>query len=304
MLSNAHRVRLTDHWSEADAPLGEDLMLALHARRSADSVDAWRRARPGAALLLALTGTDLYRDIELDAAAQRSLAAADALVVLNAYGARRLPTALQSKCHVVLQSCAARSSAPKSDAQLRAVLVGHLREEKDPRCAFRAAQRLAHRGDIAIDHIGSALDAGLGREAAATAATLPNYRWLGGLPHEETLAHIGAAHVLIHPSRIEGGAHVVVEAIRAGTPVIASRIDGNLGLLGADHDAVFDVGDDAALARLVERARDEPAWLQALRDRLATRAPLFSPEAESAALHQLVDALLAGRNPSLSGRSR
>ena len=103
---------------------------------------------------------------------------------------------------------------------------------------------------------------------------------------------IQTAHLLVHASRMEGGAHVVIEALRSGTPVIASRIDGNLGLLGDDWPAVFEVGDDAALARLIARARDEPAMLEDLRRRALARAPAFAPEAERAALLAIVGPLL------------
>ncbi|MCC6609349.1 MAG: TIGR04348 family glycosyltransferase [Burkholderiales bacterium] len=290
MLHGAYDVRLAAHWSRGD----EALMIALHARRSAASVAAWRATHPDRPLLLALTGTDLYRDIDTDASAQHSLAAADALVVLNELGARRLPEPMRGKCRVILQSCTARRPHTKTKRHLRALMVGHLREEKDPRTYFRAARRLAGRTGIALDHIGAALDPALGAEAAALAAAQANYRWLGALPHAATRRRIQAAHLLVHPSRMEGGAHVVIEAIRSGTPVLASRIEGNLGLLGSDYPGVFEVGDDAALASLLERARAEPAMLTSLQQRLAPRAPLFAPEAERSALRRLVAGLLAG----------
>jgi glycosyltransferase involved in cell wall biosynthesis len=113
------------------------------------------------------------------------------------------------------------------------------------------------------------------------------------LPHGTTLKRIQAAHVLVHPSRMEGGAHVVIEAVRSGTPVLASRIDGNVGLLGEGYDGYFPAGDAAALATLLERVRDEPAMLDRLRRQCAARAALFDPARERAALHRLVDALLA-----------
>jgi glycosyltransferase involved in cell wall biosynthesis len=75
---------------------------------------------------------------------------------------------------------------------------------------------------------------------------------------------------------MEGGAHVVIEAIRSGTPVLASRIDGNLGLLGDDYPGCSTWGDDAALAALLEQARDDPAMLPACAP-AALRAPLFAP---------------------------
>jgi putative glycosyltransferase (TIGR04348 family) len=288
MLGSAYRVRLAAHWDAGD----EALLIALHARRSAASVFAWRQRATRRPLLVALTGTDLYRDIATDADAQASLQLADALVVLNTLGAERLPPALRDKCHVVLQSASARRPLDKPTRHLRALMVGHLREEKDPRTYFRAACRLAQRSDILLDHAGAALDAALGAEAQALAGAQTTYRWLGGIPHAEARRRIQAAHVLVHPSRMEGGAHVVIEALRSATPVLASRIDGNLGLLGTDYAGVFDPGDDAALAAGLERLRDDPDMLAALRAQASARAPLFAPEAERAALQRVVAGLL------------
>lgn len=293
LLQPAYRVRLTDRWAHGD----EAMMIALHARRSAASIEAWHAAHPDRPLALVLTGTDLYRDIDTDAQARHSLTLADSLVVLNERGADRLPAALRGKAHVVLQSCTARLPMTRTPRHLRALMVGHLREEKDPRTYWRAAERLATRTDIRLDHIGDALDPVLGAEATALAARLPGFQWLGGLPHAAVRRRIQAAHVLVHASRMEGGAHVVIEAIRSGTPVLASRIDGNLGLLGGGYEGVFDVGDDAALAALVIRARDDPDMLPELWAQLAPRAALFAPAAERAALHQLVGSLMA-RHPT------
>ncbi|EHR72294.1 glycosyltransferase [Burkholderiales bacterium JOSHI_001] len=293
MLRPAYRVHLTDRWRAGD----EALMIALHARRSASSIAAWRAAHPARPLMLVLTGTDLYRDITTDADARRSLDRADALVVLNELGARGLPEPMRARTQVILQSCSARQALPRTKRHLRALMVGHLRDEKDPRTYWRAVQQLAPRQDIVFDHIGAALDPALGAEAAALATRLPRFRWLGGLAHASVRRHIQAAHVLVHPSRMEGGAHVVIEAIRSATPVLASRIDGNLGLLGSNYEGYFEPGDSQALAALVERARDDADMLAGLMAQLTPRAPLFAPEAERAKLHQLVSALLARRPP-------
>lgn len=289
MLRPAYRVRLAQRWEGGD----EALMIALHARKSAASVAAWRRSRPGRPLLLVLTGTDLYRDIEIDEDARRSLDLADALVVLNEHGPRQLPAALRPKCRVLLQSSPRRRPLEKTTRHLRAVMAGHLRDEKDPRTCWRAVRRLAARGDIRVDHIGAALDATLGAEAAALAAAHPGFRWLGGLSHEATRRRIQRSHVLVHPSRMEGGAQVVIEALRGGTPVLVSAIDGNLGLVGDDYPGVFEAGDDLGLASLLERARDEPGWIDRLAACAAARSDLFAPEAECRALRALVDTLVA-----------
>lgn len=316
MLASAYRVRLTKQWHAGDREAAEDdLMIALHARRSASSIAEWHAAhgmqagarvgagtvadgggqgRALAPLVLALTGTDLYRDIDVDADAQRSLTLADRLIVLNELGAARLPASLRARCAVVLQSCPARQPLPaKPRRHLRALMVGHLRSEKDPATWFRAIARLAPRADLRFDHIGGALDAALAEQARALGAADPRYRWLGERSHAESRRRIQAAHVLVHPSVMEGGAQVVIEAIRSGTPVLASRMDGNVGLLGADYGGYFEVGDDRALAALLERARDDPAMLPALARQVERRAPLFAPEAEAAALHRLVRELLA-----------
>jgi putative glycosyltransferase (TIGR04348 family) len=289
-LAAAYRVRLVARWATGDEPA--DAMIALHARRSAASIAAWAAQSPRRPLLLVLTGTDLYRDIAHDADARRSLALADRLVVLNELGAGGLADAERARCDIVLQSCAARQPLGKTARHLRVLMVGHLRDEKDPCTFFRAVRRLARRADLRFDHVGAALDAALGAEAAALATEVPSYRWLGARPHAETRRRIQAAHLLVHPSRMEGGAHVVIEAMRSGTPVLASRIDGNLGLLGGDYAGVFEPGDDAALATLVERARDDADMLPLLRRQCGARAPLFAPEAEAATLRRIVAALL------------
>jgi putative glycosyltransferase (TIGR04348 family) len=284
LLSAAYRVRLVADWHGGD----EVLMVALHARRSASAVARWRALRPQAALVVVLTGTDLYRDIATNTAAQASLQAADRLIVLNQIGVQALPEALRGKARVVLQSCAARAALAKTPRHLRALMVGHLRPEKSPGTYFEAARRLAHRADIRLDHIGGALDPALGAQAATLMAACPHYRWLGALPHADVRRRIQAAHVLVHPSQMEGGAHVVSEALRSGTPVLASHIAGNVGLLGAGYAGYFPLGDAAALAAQLQRLRDEPAMLARLQQQGLARAELFDPAQESAALHALL----------------
>ena len=293
MLSAAYRVRVAAAWNGGD----EDVMVALHARRSAGAVAQWRSRRGPAPLVVVLTGTDLYRDIAADPSARASLQHADRLIVLNQLGTDALPEGLRSKARVVLQSCAARPGRAKTARHLRALMVGHLRPEKSPRTYFDAARLLASRKDILLDHVGAALDPALGTEAAALSKDCPCYRWLGGLAHGRTRERIAAAHVLVHPSRMEGGAHVVIEAVRSATPVLASCIDGNLGLLGTGYDGYFPVGDAGALAALLQRLRDAPAMLAHLQRQCEARAVLFDPMRESAGLHALMGDMLGLADP-------
>ncbi len=289
MLSTDYAVSLSDRWPDGFAAReGCGAMLALHARRSAPSISAFAKAHPGRPLIVALTGTDLYRDIAVDAQAQTSLALAHRLIVLQDHAPSDVPEEYRHKVDVCFQSTASRKRLPKTKQRLRAVAVGHLRDEKDPLTLLRAMQRLRARDDILLDHIGAPLDAALAQAAQALARAQSNYRWLGNVPHTATLARIQRAHVLVHPSVMEGGAHVVMEAVCSGTPVLASHMAGNVGMLGSDYGGYFAVGDDVALAALLMRARDDAGWLDQLKRQATARATWFAPERERQTLHAIV----------------
>ncbi len=293
-LLSPHTVRIVRSWPDAQAAQDE-VMLALHARRSAPAVQAWFDQRGSKGLGLVLTGTDLYRDIQHDAAAQAALTQAHSLVVLQSQGLQALPQVHHSKTRVILASSRSRQTLTKTTRHLRVVMVGHLRDEKDPLTLMAAAQLLRTQPDIFIDHIGQALDPALARAARETQAQCPRYRWLGGLPHAATLQRIQRAHLMVHTSRMEGGAHVLMEALRSGTPVLASRIDGNLGMLGDNYPGTFEVGDAPALADLLQQCRSDQDTVGGLLSHLsalcAERATLFEPQAERSALHRWVQAL-------------
>jgi len=296
-----YQTRVAQRWVDESA----DVLLALHARRSADSVARWAASKgvsanaPGLAVVL--TGTDLYRDIQTDALAQASLLAARQLVLLQPRATRALPSHLQAKARLIFQSTASRQTLPKTTQHLRAVMVGHLREEKSPQTLFAAAALLQSHSDVLIDHIGQALDAALGAQAQACADAYPHYRWLGALSHAATRGHIQRAHVLVHTSRMEGGAHVLMEAVCSGTPVLASCIDGNVGMLGESYAGYFEHGDARALADLLLRCRTDPAFYRRLQTQCAARVALFAPHLEQIALHSLVLDLLP---PLASSSSR
>lgn len=295
LLAGHYRCCIVSHWqpqAQADPLTEPQALLVLHARRSADSAAAWAQAHPGRGLAVVLTGTDLYRDIQTDASAQRSLALAQRLVVLQPLGVQALPAALHDKTRVILQSTTSRRTLDKTARHLRVVMVGHLREEKSPQTLMQAARLLRDRPDIRIDHIGAALDPALGRLARQTMADCPNYRWLGGLTHAATRGHIQRAHVLVHCSQLEGGAHVLMEAVCSGTPVLASQVPGNVGMLGADYAGYFPWGDAQALVEALLRLREPSGMLAQLQAQCRLRAPLFAPSAERAALLSLLTDLI------------
>ena len=284
----------------ADAPIGKSgietgharVLIALHARRSAAAIRGWSDAKRGP-LIVVLTGTDLYHDIHHDAEAHDSLVRATRLVVLNEQGVNDLPAAFRAKARCILQSCPGTAPRHRSPRRLRLLMVGHLRTEKAPDTFFALARRLGGRQALQLIQIGKALDPALGVAAHALARQEPRYRYLGARSHAETLQRLRTAHVLVHPSRMEGGAHVVLEAVRHGTPVLASRIPGNVGMLGEDYAGYFPVGDADALLALIDRCRATQGapdgFLAHLSAQCAARSPLFDPARERASLLELLD---------------
>lgn len=282
-LSGVAQVRIAPTWDGGPY----DAMIALHARRSAEPIARMADAQPRIPIALVLTGTDVYRDIEVSAAARHSLECASRLVVLQSDALSRLQPAHRSKARVIVQSATARQPRPSTQS-IDLVAVGHLREEKDPRALMDAARRLPADTRIRIVHVGHALDPALGDEARATMAACPHYRWVGGASHESSRRWIARANALVHMSRMEGGAQVIIEAVRSGVPVLASRIGGNTGLLGESYAGYFEVGDGLAMAKAMERFATEPGFASLLAEQCSLREPAFRPEVERRLVRQLL----------------
>ena len=293
-LANHSDIALLADWPQPSAlpATGAALMIALHARRSAPSIAAWARALPQQPLVVMLTGTDLYRDIQSDPTARLSLDLASHLVVLQDAGLdtlAALSAAWRAKAQVIYQSATALKPAPPrpADGAFRVVMVGHLRAEKDP-LTFMAAARLAAAPALVFEQIGDALEPALGEAAAATARACAAYFWRGGLARAPTRQRIKQAQLLVNCSQMEGGAHVILEAVRSGTPVLASRISGNVGMLGADYAGYFEFGNSGQLAALVARCLQEPAFLAQLQRQCCLREPRFATALEKQLVLNLV----------------
>jgi putative glycosyltransferase (TIGR04348 family) len=277
-----------------------DGLLALHARRSADSIKHFAVDRPRDPLIVALTGTDLYKDIpQRDASALQSLALAKRLIALQEDAPRFVPTTYQSKVDVVFQSAQPiqHLASQRADASepLRLIAVGHLRDEKDPQTLINAFALLPTNVPVRLTHIGAALDERLGKSARALMSRDPRYHWTDGLAHGLTRIAIARSHALVHPSIMEGGAQVVIEAMQCTTPVIASEMSGNVGLLGTDYHGYFPVGDVRKLADTIMELVERPKLLQSLQAQCKVRAKLCTPMAEERALKRCLKAAFALR---------
>ena len=285
-LSRDYAVNVVQHWTVNDSC--PNVMLALHARRSAESMAQFRTRRASGGLILALTGTDVYADIHHDEAAQRSLRLADRLVLLQPNAIFELPEALRSKCETIFQSATTLTPGARSSRHFNIVQVGHLRHEKDPFTPITALRLLPAGSRIRLTQIGTALDAHHADTMAVVLTHEPRLQWLGGLTRAQTRQRIKRAHLLVIASKMEGGANVIVEAITAGTPVIASHISGNIGMLGVDYPGYFSFSDTQACATLMHRAETDARFMKQLTRACAKRAKLFAPEREAAAIRAVV----------------
>lgn len=278
-----HRATVMTAWDGRPA----DLMLALHARRSHDSIRRFHRAYPERPLVVTLTGTDLYRDIRHDASAQESMRLATLLLTLQDQGPLELSAELRGKTRVIYQSAQVGEPA-RPATRFNVCVVGHLREEKDPfRCAY-ALPYLPAKSRIHVRHLGKAMDKPHEREALRLSRKYPRYHWLGELPHWRARDVMRHSHLMVISSRMEGGANVVSEALALRLPVLASNVPGNVGMLGKDYAGFFPLGDEQALAALLWRAESDPTFYRLLQRQCAARRKLVTPERERKTLAAVV----------------
>ncbi len=282
-----YRVPITESWSGKDA----DLLIALHAYRSHTSIRDFKLNYPDRPLILILTGTDIYRDRINHTEVYQSMALADALVVLQAEAMRCIPSKWLHKARVIYQSVVRIPKQHKPKGEFGVSVIGHLRPEKDPFCIVRALPYLHKESQITIQHLGMAMSGEIEKIALQATKQHGRYTWQGMVSHQITLRTLARSHVMVISSRMEGGAHVVSEAIAAGVPVLASKIAGNCGLLGKDYLGYFPVGNEKALAKLLYRAETDQLFYKRLQKQVKKLQKIVQPGHERSSIQKLVTRL-------------
>lgn len=288
-----HRVTITQSY------VGEpfDLLVALHARRSYPSARRFHRDHSDRPLLIALTGTDLYKDLPRSRSAQKSLELATRLIALQPKAREELEPHLRKKVRVIYQSFLAiprnRNSpeAPGSRPSFDVCVIGHLRPVKDPFRAALAARRLPPSSRVRILHLGAAMNQTMAARARAEMRVNPRYQWRGEQPLWRVRQILTRCALCVLSSKLEGGANALSEAVVAGVPMLASRIAGSVGLLGESYPGYFKVGDTEGLAQLLNRAETDRAFLTKLRSYCTRLSSLFDPAREKTAWSRLLKEL-------------
>jgi putative glycosyltransferase (TIGR04348 family) len=309
--------RLGNRVSILQAYQGEryDLLVALHARRSYPAIINFRRQNDNAPIIVALTGTDLYRDLRSNQVAQKSLEIANRIVVLQPKAIEELRPSVRDKTRVIYQSVediqeATRSSKAKTraskperrerlNANFNVCVIGHLRTVKDPFRAAMAARLLPPSSRIRVLQVGGSLTEAMAARARKEMRVNQRYEWLGEQPRSRVRRILAQSCLCVLSSRMEGGANVLSEAVANSVPILASRIDGNVGILGADYPGYFAVGDTKQLAQLLTRAETCPEYLADLSARVTKLSPLFGPLREEQAWADLICELSGRDSPSV-----
>jgi len=287
--SLGHTVELLHDLEDPATFARADVLVLLHAAKCANAARRFRERYPDRPLVVALTGTDLYRDLAKKPRARQSLELADRIILLQHAGLANLAPRIRRKSHVIHQSSVPVAVQPYSfKRHFQVCVVGHLRAVKDPlRCAM-AVRALPAESRIRVTHIGRAMNGRFAALALREDRNNSRYRWLGEFSHARTRRRIAQSHLLVLTSRMEGGANVISEACAAGVPILASRIEGSVGLLGEKHPGMFEVGNTRELRSLLLDAENDKSFYQKLRHASIRSARQFEPRLERAAWRALL----------------
>lgn len=290
--SLGHRLEVTNDYQGESA----DLLVALHAWRSASAIRTFSQRHPHRPIIVVLTGTDAYRFIHTNPQETLdTLARADRIVGLHALIGNVVPAADRHKVRVIYQSARPVAGCTPPQSLFRVCMAGHLRDEKDPLRPALAMRMLPASSQLRVDAYGKAHTAGWAALARSETLRNPRYHWHGEIGGTQLRQVFRCSHLLALSSRMEGGANVVSEAVMARLPIIASEIPGSVGLLGADYPGYYPVGDTSALRKLLLRAESDPVFYAQLQTSCNSRRHLFKEQRERRAWANLLAELRGDR---------
>lgn len=284
--SLGHRVEVVTTYAGQNA----DMMIALHAWRSAESIRRFSDTFNKRPLVVAITGTDAYRFIHShpDTTLQ-SIHLADHLVGLHDLIGITLPEHERHKLTVIHQSAEPVGKRNPYKRYFHVSVMGHLRDEKDPMRPALAVRNLPASSRIKVHHYGKAHTSEYAERAQAEMKLNNRYQWHGEIAHHKIRQVYRRTRLLVLPSRMEGGANVISEAIVAGVPVVASDIEGSIGLLGNDYAGYYPLENEKTLSALLLKAESDNAYYKKLEQACIARQHLFTPEKETKKWRELLE---------------
>lgn len=153
------------------------------------------------------------------------------------------------------------------------ISIGRLVDVKDHATLITAISQLParHRNQVQVAIIGdgplhATLKQQINRLGLQDQITLT-----GKIAHQELPTWIGAAHLLCLPSKNEGQPNVLLEAIAAGRPVVASATGGIPEIVSEGNGLLFPAGNSQALAAAISKCLEQNWQQTAIQETIANR---------------------------------
>ena len=177
---------------------------------------------------------------------------------------------------------------------MKVLFVGRLAEQKGVDVLLRSAAMLHPRCDVTFELVGEGPDR-TRLEHLARELRLENVRFPG--PRDDVPDLLCEADILVLPSRWEGLPNVVLEAMAAGCPVVATDVVGTRDLIRDGVNGLLVPPDDpAALAAAIGRLATDAALRKSLATAGMETARTYSIAAMTTAHARLYAELLRGRS--------
>ncbi|NNE21011.1 MAG: glycosyltransferase family 4 protein [Rhizobiales bacterium] len=147
------------------------------------------------------------------------------------------------------------------------LFVGELRVLKGVDVLIDALAQMDDDRHISLTIVGDGADRGHFEEQVRQSNLTARVRFTGALPAQEAFA---LGRIVVIPSRAESFPYIVLEAIAAGMPVIATRVGGIPEIL--PDKMLIEANDAKQLACIIQHSLDAPDCLAAAAGELAERA--------------------------------
>jgi glycosyltransferase involved in cell wall biosynthesis len=166
------------------------------------------------------------------------------------------------------------------DGEESILYVGRLEPVKNVQTLLYAFVNVRKKGfNARLVLVGNGSEINRLRRIAVGAKVIEFVDFVGALSHDRVPVYMNAADVLVLPSRSEASPNVILEALAAGTPVIATRVGGIPDIVtNGKQGFLYSPGDTEQLTNLLSRLLKDK--------RLRAR---FSVEARIMAKHYSLD---------------